>query len=129
MEFFEVALERGCQVRLEPAVHNLELLEIKQRGNRCLAVPPVTNRLEIIVRRGDVAKWLFGFDVEFYVAEIRREIKGIIRATLGNAMLLALDFDFLFVGIFLRVVVHVPAEREQKLVNEVAPGFGFLILG
>ena len=69
MEFFEIALERGFQVRLEPAIHNLELLKIKQRGNGRLAVPSVADRLEIIVGRGDVPKRLFGFDVEFYVPE------------------------------------------------------------
>ena len=103
------------------------MLKIKKRGNRRLAVPPVTDGLEIIVRRGDVAKRFFGFDVEFYVTEIRREIKGIIGATLRNAVFLALDFDFLFVGVFLRVVIYVPAERDQKFVNEVAPRFRFLI--
>jgi len=54
--------------------------------------------------------------------------KSIIGAALRDAVFLSLDFDLLFVWIFLRVMVHVPAERDQKLVNEVAPGFGFLIL-
>jgi len=70
------------------------LLEIKERGNRCLAVPTIANGLEIIIRRGNVAKRLFGLDVESYVTEIRREIKGIISAALGNAVFLALDVDF-----------------------------------
>ena len=115
MEFFQVALERGFQVRLEPAIHNLELLEIEQRGNGRLAVPPVADGLKIIVRRGNVAERLFGFDIEFYVSEIRREIKGIIGAALRDAVFLAFDFDFLLVRIFLRVVVHVPAERDAEI--------------
>jgi hypothetical protein len=40
MEFLEVALECGFQVRLEPAVHNLELLEIKQRATGVLLPQP-----------------------------------------------------------------------------------------
>jgi hypothetical protein len=53
--------------------------------NRRLTIPTITDRLKIIVRRGNVAKWLFGFDIKFYVAEIRREIKRIIGATLRRA--------------------------------------------
>jgi hypothetical protein len=71
----------------------------------------------------------FGFDVEFYIAEIRREIKGIIRAALRNAVFLAFNFDFLFVRILLPVVVHVPAERNQKFINEFFADFRFLIFG
>jgi hypothetical protein len=85
--------------------------------------------LKIIVRRGEVAKRLFGLQVEFHVAEIRREIKGIIGAALRDAVFLAFNFDFLFVGIFLPVVVHVPAERNQEFINELFADFRLLILG
>ena len=112
MELFKVALQRGFQVGLEPAVHNLELRKIKEDGDGRLAVPAVAGRLKVIVHGGDVPIGLFGFDVEFHVAEIWGEIKGIIGAALGNAVFLALDFDLLFVGVFLGVVVDVPAESD-----------------
>ena len=63
MEFLEGALHRGPRFRLEPAIHNLELLKIKKRGNGGLAAPPIADHQKIIVGRRDITVWLFGFDI------------------------------------------------------------------
>jgi hypothetical protein len=105
------------------------LLKVEKNGDRCLAVPTVTNGLEVIVRRGDVAVGFLGLDVEFYVPKIWPEIKRIVGASLGNAVLLAFNFDLLFVGIFLGVMVYVPTKRDPEFIDEIVPGFLFLIRG
>ena len=47
-------------------------------------------------------------------------------APLGNGRLY---FNFLLVGIGLLVVVHIPTQRDEKLVDEVLAGLGFLVVG
>ena len=92
-----------------------------------LPAPTVADGLEIIIGGGDVAMGFFGFDVKFYPLEIRREIKGVVGPALRKAVFLALDLDLLLEGVFLGLVVHVPAEGEPEFVNEVVARLLFLI--
>ena len=80
MVFAEVFPRRGFDVRTVAAVQNLELFKIMQGGNGRGTAPAIAGGLEIIVGGGDVAVGFLGFDVEFHVAEIGREIKGVIGA-------------------------------------------------
>ena len=125
--FADVARERLVKVRFEAAIHNFKLLEVVEDADFGLAAPAVAVDLKVIVGRGDVAVRFLGFDVKADVAIIRMEIKSVVGAALGIAVLLAFDFDFLFQRIFLRVMVHVPAEGEPEFVNEVAARLLFLI--
>ena len=56
-------------------------------------------------------------------------MKGIVGAALAAADDGRLDLDFLLVGIGLLVVVHVPAQRDEELVDEILAGFGLLVVG
>ena len=125
--FADVARERLVNVRLEAAIHNFKLLEVVEDADFGVAAPAVAVDLKVIVGRGDVAVRFLGLDEKADVAIIRMEIKSVVGAALGNAVFLALNFDFLFQRIFLRVVVHVPAEGEPKFVNEIAARLLFLI--
>jgi len=127
MVLAEVLRERGVNVRTITAVQDLELFKIVQDGDGCGTAPAVAGGLEIIVRRGNVAVGFLGLDVEFHVAEIRCEIKGVVGPPLRKAVFPALDLDFLLEGVLLRLVVHVPAEGEPEFVNEVAARLLFLI--
>ena len=127
MVFAEVLRQRGVNVRTVAAVQNLELFKIVQDGDGRGTAPAVADGLEIIVGRGDVAVRFLGLDVEFHVAEIRREIKGVVGPTLRKAVFPALDFDLLLEGVLLGLVVHVPAEGEPEFVNEVVARLLFLI--
>ena len=83
MVFAEVLRERGVNVRTIAAVQDLELFKVVQDGDGRGTAPAVANGLEIIVRRGDVAVGFLGFDVEFHVAKIGREVKGVVGPPLG----------------------------------------------
>ena len=125
--FADVAGKRLVNVRFEAAIHNFKLLEVVEDADFGLAAPAVAVDLKVIVRRGDVAVRFLGFDVKADVAIIRMEIKSVVSAALGIAVFLAFDFDFLFQRIFLRVMVHVPAEGEPEFVNEVVARLLFLV--
>ena len=127
MVFAEVLRERGVNVRTIAAVQDLELFKIVQDGDGRGTAPAVAGGLEIIVGGGDVAVGFLGLDVEFHVAEIGREVKSVVGAALGEAVFLALDFDFLLEGVLLGFVVHVPAEGEPEFINEVVARLLFLI--
>jgi hypothetical protein len=127
--FFHLRKSAGarCQCADDSGIHNFQLLEVVEDADFGLAAPAVAVDLKVIVGRGDVAVRFLGFDVKADVAIIRMELKSVVGAALGIAVFLAFDFDFLFQRIFLRVVVHVPAEGEPEFVNEVAARLLFLI--
>ncbi|MCX7049061.1 MAG: hypothetical protein NTX50_26700 [Candidatus Sumerlaeota bacterium] len=104
------------------------MLEVGEDRHGRLRVPAVTNRLEAIVLRCDIAEGLFGLHKEPDIAEIRREIERIVRAALraGHADA-ALNLHFLLKGVLLIVVIDVPSQSDEKLVNEILANLGFLI--
>ena len=55
-------------------------------------------------------------------------MEGVVGAALTASRDGRLDFDFLLVGIGLLVVVYIPAERNEELVNEILAGFGLLVV-
>ena len=57
------------------------------------------------------------------------EMKCVIGPALASRSNGAFNFDFLLVRIGLAVVVYIPAECNEELVNEVLSDFDFLIVG
>lgn len=130
MEPFPSAQQRGIDARLVAAIEDVKLLEIGEHGDEVLAVPAVADGLEIVVGVLECDARLFGFDEKAHVAEVRREGKCVVGFLVRRALpLCALDFDFLLVGVFLRDVIHVPAERDEKLVDEIFARLSFVVGG
>ncbi|MCX7044515.1 MAG: hypothetical protein NTX50_03380 [Candidatus Sumerlaeota bacterium] len=126
--FAQDLIQRGVNVGLGAAVENLELLEIGEHGYGRLSIPTVADSLKAIVRRGDVAEGFLGLDKETNVAKIRRDVKGVIRPALRGAHAdAAFYLHFLLKRILLPVVVHIPAQSDEELADEVGADFGFLI--
>ncbi|HEY2329864.1 MAG TPA: hypothetical protein VGI63_08640 [Verrucomicrobiae bacterium] len=96
----------------------MQFVKVGQNRERGFAAPTITQCLKIIIGRTEFPVWFFGFDKKPDVMKIRCQKKSIISAALRTSFI-ALDFHFLFVGIFLRAVVHIPAERDEKFVNEI----------
>ena len=70
-----------------------------------------------------------GFNKETHVAVVRGQMEGVVCAALAASRYGRLNLNFLLIGIGLLVVVHVPTQRYEELVNEILPRFGLLIVG
>src|SRR5687767_2768611 len=98
----------------------MKLIETGEDCDRCLSVPSITDDLKAVVGRGDAAKRFFRLDEEAHVAVVGREVKSVIRAALCSIhAYAAFNFDFLLERVFLMVMIDVPAESNEKLVNKV----------
>jgi hypothetical protein len=107
----------------------MELLEVGEHSQWRLGVPAVADGLEVVVGGCDVTVRFLRFDKEADVAVVRGEVEGVVGAALTASRDGRLHFNFLLVGIGLLVVVHVPAQRDEELVDEVLANFGLLVVG
>ena len=118
------SVKRGVKIGLVTAVEDVELLEVGEDGERRLAIPAVADQLKVVLLRSDFNEGFLCFDEEPDIVKIGRKIESIVGSALTASHCDApLDFDFLLVGVGLLVVVHIPAEGNPELVNEVFARF------
>ena len=123
------AIQRGVDVRGEAAVEDVQLLKVGEQRERSLRARAVADGLPVRVAiRGEDDGRLFRLHEKTHVAVVRLEIKGVVGALLrvrhGDA---ALDFHLLLEGVFLPLVVHIPAERDEQRGDEILARLGLLI--
>ena len=74
-----------------------------------------------MIRSGDIFTRLFRLNVQDWGVVMRAKGEGVIRVALSHRpMYRRLDFDFPLVGVLLNEMPHIPTQRGQKLVNEIA---------
>lgn len=104
--------------------------EAGQTSQRIAFVPSVANGLKVVVRGGEFAVWAFSLDNKSRISEVRAEREGIIGTSVTwPYRYCMLNVNLLFKWVFLYLMVNIPAERNNELVDIVLARLGFLILG
>ena len=107
----------------------MELLKVRERCQRRLGVPAIADGLEVVIGGCEVAVRFLGFNKEANVVVVRGEVEGVIGAALTTSRDGRLHFNFLLIGIGLLVVVYIPAQRDEELVDEILARLSLLVVG
>ena len=127
-ERFYLAAECVFDIRLQPAVDDIEFFEVCENCDRSIPVPSVSHGLIEEIGIMQLPGWFLCLDVELRIAEVRREEESVVGSLLGGANLDAvLDLDFVLVRVLLPLVSDVPAECREEFIYEVLADLGFLI--
>lgn len=120
-------------MRAQTAIEDADLFEVGQHRQRGVGAVAVTQRLEVRVGAAvQVHAGLLGLDKKAHVAEVGREVEGVVGTLLCSCRAYGhstFDLDLLLVRVVLALVVDIPSERLQQWIDEVLARLGFLVAG